>query len=121
MGSVLLEHPSSLQHETGAHPERPARMISIDRELSERDWLGFERIESPAVDRQVLTLVHPEPYVESIERFSAQGGGALDMDTPGSAGSFNAALHAAGGAVRMVELLLDGEASCGFSAHRPPG
>jgi acetoin utilization deacetylase AcuC-like enzyme len=38
-----------------------------------------------------------------------------------SAGSFEAALHAAGGAVRMVELLLDGDADSGFSAHRPPG
>ena len=35
--------------------------------------------------------------------------------------SFEAALHAAGGAVRMVDLLLDGEAPCAFSAHRPPG
>ena len=38
-----------------------------------------------------------------------------------SAGSFDAALHAAGGAVRMVEMLLDGEADRAFSAHRPPG
>ena len=38
-----------------------------------------------------------------------------------SPGSFEAALHAAGGAVRMVELLLDGDAPCAFSAHRPPG
>lgn len=121
MGSVFLEHPSSLQHETGAHPERPARITAIDRELSERGWLGFERIESPAVDLEVLTLVHPEAYVKSIERFSAQGGGALDLDTAGSAGSYTAALRAAGGAVRMVQLLLDGQASFGFSAHRPPG
>ena len=35
--------------------------------------------------------------------------------------SFEAALHAAGGAVRMVDLLLDGEASAAFSSHRPPG
>ncbi len=69
----------------------------------------------------MLNLVHPVAYVESIERFSAQGGGALDQDTQGSAGSYQAALHAAGGAVRMVELLLDGQAEFGFSAHRPPG
>ena len=42
-------------------------------------------------------------------------------DTVISPGSFEAALHAAGGAVRMVELLLDGEAAYAFSAHRPPG
>jgi acetoin utilization deacetylase AcuC-like enzyme len=56
-----------------------------------------------------------------IEELSASGGGALDLDTVASAGSFEAALHGAGGAVRMVEMLLDREADYGFSAHRPPG
>jgi acetoin utilization deacetylase AcuC-like enzyme len=35
--------------------------------------------------------------------------------------SFEAAVHAAGGAIALVELLLAGEASTGFSVHRPPG
>jgi acetoin utilization deacetylase AcuC-like enzyme len=121
MASVFLEHPSSLEHDTGGHPEQPARIVAIQRELEQRGWLGFERVSSPAVERELLTAVHPEPYVQSIERLSAGGGGALDLDTVASAGSFDAALHAAGGAVRMVELLLDGEAERGFSAHRPPG
>jgi acetoin utilization deacetylase AcuC-like enzyme len=56
-----------------------------------------------------------------IEDVSASGGGALDLDTVASAGSYDAALHAAGGAVRLVELLLGREAAYGFSMHRPPG
>ena len=47
--------------------------------------------------------------------------GLLDADTVVSERSFEAALRAAGGSVRMVELLLDGEASAAFSSHRPPG
>ncbi len=121
MGSVFLEHPSSYLHETGAHPEQPARISAIEEELAPRDWLGFERMSSPAVDRGLLTAVHPESYVASIEELAARGGGPLDWDTVISSGSFDAALHAAGGAVRMVELLLDGGAQWGFSAHRPPG
>jgi acetoin utilization deacetylase AcuC-like enzyme len=121
MASVFLEHPSSFEHDTGGHPEQPARIAAIGRELEGRGWLGFERVSSPAVAREVLTAVHPESYVESIEELSARGGGALDLDTVASAGSFNAALHAAGGAVRLVEMLLDGQADTGFSAHRPPG
>jgi acetoin utilization deacetylase AcuC-like enzyme len=78
-------------------------------------------VQSPAVDRAVLEAVHPSEYVESIERACASGGGFLDMDTVVSPDSFEAALHAAGGAVRMVELLLDGAAPYAFSAHRPPG
>src|SRR5438270_847076 len=121
MASVFLEHPSSLAHDTGGHPEQSARIGAIQRELDQRNWLGFERVRSPAVDREVLTAVHPESYVESIEAISSSGGGALDLDTVASAGSFEAAMHAAGGAVRMVEMLLDGDAEGAFSAHRPPG
>ena len=45
----------------------------------------------------------------------------MDVDTVVSERSFEAALYAVGGAVRMVDLLLDGEASVAFSSHRPPG
>jgi acetoin utilization deacetylase AcuC-like enzyme len=121
MPSVFLAHPSSLEHDTGSHPEQAARIAAIERELSQRGWLGFERAASPRVERKVLTAVHPTVYVSTIEDVSAAGGGALDLDTLASAGSFDAALHAAGGAVRLVEMLLDGEADYGFSAHRPPG
>jgi acetoin utilization deacetylase AcuC-like enzyme len=118
---VWLEHPSSLRHETGGHPERPARLVAIERELSARDWLGFERVSSSPVERAVLEAVHPAAYVDSIERICASGGGFLDVDTVVSADSFEAALHAAGGAVQMVDLLLDQATPCAFSAHRPPG
>jgi acetoin utilization deacetylase AcuC-like enzyme len=121
MTAVFLEHPSSLQHETGPHPEQPARIAAIARELERRGWLGFERMTSPEVDRSTLTSVHPESYVSAIERFCEAGGGNVDLDTVASRGSFEAALHSAGGAVRMAELLLGGEASVGFSCHRPPG
>jgi len=122
MAGAFLEHPSSLEHDTGAHhPEQAARITAIQRELADRDWLGFRRVSSPPVERELLYRVHPREHVESIERLSAAGGGAIDLDTAASAGSFQAALHAAGGAVRMVEMLLDGEVDCAFSAHRPPG
>jgi acetoin utilization deacetylase AcuC-like enzyme len=121
MTSVFLEHPSSLQHETGRHPEQPARISAIQRECGERGWLGFERVESPPVDLDLLVQVHPQAHVDTIREVAARGGGALDLDTVMSQGSYEAALHAAGGAVRLVELLLSGQASYGFSAHRPPG
>jgi acetoin utilization deacetylase AcuC-like enzyme len=118
---VFLEHPSSLAHDTGRHPEQPARLVAIERELSARDWLGFERVSSPAVERPVLNAVHPDTYIDMIEQAAARGGAQLDPDTVVSEGSFEAALHAAGGAVALVDRLLDGSAPSGFSAHRPPG
>jgi acetoin utilization deacetylase AcuC-like enzyme len=46
---------------------------------------------------------------------------AFDLDTPTSSGSWEAAVHAAGGACAMVEALLGGEVPVAFSALRPPG
>jgi acetoin utilization deacetylase AcuC-like enzyme len=118
---VFLAHPSSLAHDTGPHPECPERIVAIERELEHRGWLGFRRVESPPVERSKLTAVHPESYVAAIESVALRGGGYLDLDTVLSAGSFEAALHGAGGAVALVDALLDGDAPTGFSAHRPPG
>jgi acetoin utilization deacetylase AcuC-like enzyme len=118
---VFLSHPSSLRHETGAHPEQPARIVAIERELERQGWLGYERVTSPSADRAQLARVHPESHIASIERIAARGGGFIDLDTVASEGSFEAALHAAGGAVALADMLLDGDAPCGFSSHRPPG
>jgi acetoin utilization deacetylase AcuC-like enzyme len=118
---VFLSHSSSLAHDTGPHPEQAARITAIERELSEREWLGYQRIASPAVERAVLEAVHPASYIDAIESAAGLGGAQLDPDTVVSEGSFNAALHAAGGAVELVGLLLDGVTPTGFSCHRPPG
>jgi acetoin utilization deacetylase AcuC-like enzyme len=118
---LVLRHPSSVLHDTGAHPERAARVSAIERELGARDWLGWEVRESPAAARDVVEAVHPAAYVESIERFCAAGGGNLDADTVASPESFDAALHAAGGAAEIVDVLLEGRAPVAASLHRPPG
>jgi len=122
-GRVLLRHPSSLEHDTGAHPESPRRIAAIERALSERDWLGWDVRLSPAAARAAIEAVHPPAHVERIEALAERGGGMIDMDTIVSAGSFDAALHAAGGAVAMVDALLGGadRALAAASLHRPPG
>ncbi len=117
---VFLSHPSSLEHDTGAHPESPRRLVAIEQELEQVGWLGLRRVQSPAAEPEMLTRVHSEDHVVRVQA-AAEHGGALDLDTVVSAGSFTAALHAAGGAAAMVDLLLDGEAAWGFSSHRPPG
>jgi acetoin utilization deacetylase AcuC-like enzyme len=121
MAGVFLEHPSSLEHDTGSHPEHASRISAIERALSAHDWFGYERVLSPAADRAQLAAVHSESHIDAIERICAQGGGAIDLDTVASPGSCLAARHAAGGAVRLVELLLDATFEVGFSVHRPPG
>jgi len=120
--AVYVRHPSSLEHDTGMHPERAERIPAIERELERRGWPGLRRLEAPAVDPDALRAVHPDRYVRWIQELSERGGRAIDPDTVTSAGSYRAALHAAGGATAMVDLLLeDGGPRAGFCGLRPPG
>jgi len=118
---LYLHHPSSLEHDTGGHPECPERITAVERELERRGWLGLKRVLAPQADREAIEAVHPPEYVEAIAQVCARGGGMLDMDTVASARSFDAALHSAGGAVTAVSSLLGREADVAFSGLRPPG
>jgi acetoin utilization deacetylase AcuC-like enzyme len=120
IAGLYLRHPSSLQHDTGGHPESARRLTAIERAMSERDWLGLELVEAPAATREQLERVHSAAHVDEIEAIAARGGGMIDLDTVASAGSWEAALHSAGGAVHATERLLadGGFAFCGL---RPPG
>jgi len=121
-GPVLFHHPSSLTHDTGPHhPEAHERITAIERALAAQGWLGFERRLSPRATREQLLAVHPASHIDAIGRLAAVGGGAVDPDTVMSEGSWEAALHSAGGAVAMVDALMSGETRIGASLHRPPG
>ena len=109
---------------------RPAPGVAAtdrgDRARAERARLA--RVGRAAVRSRrrasAIEAVHPARHVERIEALSARGGGMIDMDTIVSEGSFVAALHAAGGAVELVEALLGAE-RCGRGrdaapAARPP-
>ena len=104
---VLFSHPSSLDHDTGwGHPERPDRIRAIEAELAaHRPGSGWERRESPPAELDWLLRVHPRSHVDAVRETSARAG-AFDLDTPTSEGSWEAALHAAGGACALVEALL---------------
>jgi acetoin utilization deacetylase AcuC-like enzyme len=119
---VFLEHPSSLEHDTGGDPESVERLLVMREELDAHAHFGYERITSPAVERDVLERVHSAEHIDSLAAFAMAGGGRLDADTVMSPGSYIAALHAVGGAVELVRRLVEGgPGQVGFSAHRPPG
>ncbi|MEP6953129.1 MAG: histone deacetylase [Solirubrobacteraceae bacterium] len=119
--TVLWRHDAAREHDTGAHPERIARIVAAEGALAARDWLGFEVRDSPGVDDDALLAVHSQRLVNGLQELSAAGGGAIDGDTVTSEGSFRAARHGAGGAQALVDELLGGEARVGASLHRPPG
>jgi acetoin utilization deacetylase AcuC-like enzyme len=115
-----VRHPSSFKHDTGGHPENASRLTAIEEAMSAVDWLGLELVEAPAATREQLRRVHTEAHVDTIEAYAARGGGMIDLDTVTSAGSWEAALHSAGGAVHAVERLMK-EGGFAFCGLRPPG
>jgi len=118
---LYLAHPSSLEHDTGPHPENAGRLRAIEAALEDAGWLGLRRVEAPAATEEQLRRVHSDEHIRAIEEISAGGGGMIDMDTVASERSFEAALHAAGGAAHAAELLLAGDDRFAFCGLRPPG
>ena len=120
MAPLYLRHQSSLEHDTGLHPERPDRIRALEAALAERDWLDWEVRDAPrASDRQLLA-VHTADHLERV-RGACERSKPLDPDTPVVPASWDAALHAAGGACALVDALLGDGAPTGFAALRPPG
>jgi acetoin utilization deacetylase AcuC-like enzyme len=123
--ALYFSHPACLEHDprvhSPAHPDTPERLITLERALAERDWLGWQRREAPPASEAQLELVHSARHVRAIAELCAAGGGAIDPDTFVGEASFRAALHAAGGASAMTAALLAGEAPVGFCGVRPSG
>jgi acetoin utilization deacetylase AcuC-like enzyme len=118
---LYVHHPSSYDHDTGAHPENAGRLRAIEAELEASGWLGLDQREAPAATREQLLRVHSLDYLRATEALCVKGGGMLDADTIASQWSWDAALHAAGGAAWAAEALLGGEDRFAICALRPPG
>ncbi len=120
MSTALLSHSDCLNHEVPRdHPERPGRLRAILRALEGHDLL---REDAPlASDAQILR-VHPQAYLDALTRAAPQDGfAAIDGDTWLSPGTIRAARRSVGGAIRAVDMVMDGTAQNAFVATRPPG
>lgn len=122
--TLLIGHPSFLEHDTGDfHPERPDRLRAVTAALADEEFSGLARLVAPAATIEQLTRVHPQNYVDAILGIRPPEGELVhvDGDTVMSAGSANAARHAAGAVIAAVDGVLKGRASTAFAAVRPPG
>ena len=119
---ILFRHPSSLEHDTGSViPSGRRGSGAIEAELAERDWLGCERASRrpPRRSSSCSGCIHASTWTRCAS--SARRGGAFDLDTPLSPGSWDAALHAAGGACALVESLLGGASASASARCARPG
>ncbi len=124
MSTALFTHPACLEHDPGEwHPECPARLRAVLAALEDETFTPLLREVAPAATREQLMLAHPPGYIDAILATRPEAGEtiALDADTIMSAGSAQAALHAAGGAMAGVDAVMAGWARTAFVAVRPPG
>ena len=110
-----------MAHDVRGHPERPARIVALEAEMERHGWFGWDRQEAPRATRDQLLRVHSPRHVDFIADLSARGGGMIDLDTSAVAGTYEAALRSAGGAVALVDSMLRDGDRCGVTAQRPPG
>ena len=112
-GSVLdaVDHPSS------------ARIIKRIHALLTGSGLSAQLtpITSRAATIDEVAAFHAPEYIGRLEALSAQGHGEAGEGTPVSAGSFEAALLAAGSTIAATKAVLDGEMHGAFVLARPPG
>src|SRR5579859_4813946 len=133
-----------LLHDTGAEsvvrmrggsfetsPEGHPSSISITRRIKEfLDGSGLTAMMHPVAARAAtddeLAVYHTRAYIDGV-RSHVQGGpmqgawGEIESDTSLSAGSFEAAIYAAGGAMNGVGAILQGEVRNAYALLRPPG
>ena len=118
----FFRHPSSLEHDTGfGHPERADRIRAIEGELDSRDWLGWERVEAPAADREQLLRIHPASTWRRCAARSERGERVRPghADEPGLVRCRADARRAA--RARSRRRCSTGGERTGFSCLRPPG
>jgi len=115
----VIYHPDYLKHDTGRHPESPKRLIAIMNLLDRKGFFENHSLVTPEPAHiSIIGTVHNAGHIKNVEEH-CRTGTPLDLDTVVSTESFNAALLAAGGAVRSVDEIIEGGMS--FALVRPPG
>lgn len=120
--TLLYYDPIFMEHQTGDHPERSARLLAVVRHLS---FVGLDslctRPHWDAASSERLAYVHTNDYVTAVRRFADSGGGYLDADTVVSRKSDDVARMAAGAVCDAVERVVRGDDLTAFCLVRPPG
>lgn len=111
-----------MEHEMGkGHPECPERLAAIYEMLDSE--MGGLLLGVPAREakREELAYIHSESYIDTIASTHGVEATYLDADTQTSAGSYKAALLAAGGLLKAVSMVNSGTLNNAFALVRPPG
>jgi len=117
----IIYHPDYLKHDTGLHPERKERLVSIIAHLEETGLMEqLDLIEPRYADPNEIQYIHTPEYIKKVKRYSELEI-SLDPETILRKDSYSVALLAAGGAITAVDAVLADRAESTFALVRPPG
>src|SRR5262245_29172332 len=120
--TLLYYDDRFLDHDTGAHPERPARLTQTVAHLEREALLArCKRAICKPVSAERLARVHRPEYAAELEAFAKQGGGRIEVDTVLSSASYDVGLLAAGAVADAVDRVVRGEEHSALCLVRPPG
>jgi acetoin utilization deacetylase AcuC-like enzyme len=121
-GSGAGPRPAGGLIEPGEHGESPGPKRRLRNLLDVSGILDeLVPIRPREATPEELTRFHTRAYVDHIKTLSDAGGGDAGENTPFSGGAFEIAALSAGGCLRAVEAVVDGEVDNAYALVRPPG
>lgn len=124
MTTALYTHNDCLLHTMeDSHPECPERITeTLSALMASGLYEQLAHREAPLLDRDILSLAHSTEYIQRVfESSPKEGLEELDEDATMNPYTLNAALRAAGAAVKAVDAVMAGEVKNAFCLTRPPG
>ena len=119
----VVQDPRYADHCPGPdHPDCPERQTVLHDMLNDPDMRGhFDQIRPRNAEKEELLRVHSAKYIRKLENTQGKAFTYLGPDTQASQFSYDAALLAAGGLCRAIELVHAGKLNNAFAMVRPPG
>ena len=119
----IVRDESYIDHRPGDfHPESHRRLETVYEMLEDPDMSGkYVNVPVREATEEELLYIHSKDYINLVASTAGKPYGYLDGDTQTSAGSYLAALRAAGGLCNAVEMVIKGELDNAFGLVRPPG
>lgn len=120
--TLLYTDDIFLRHETGRHPERPARLVAVRSRLERAGLVARCKPGTivPLTPEEVART-HEPGVIDIARRLCEAGGGVLESDTICSPASYQVALAAAGAGASAVDAVLEDQDRTALCLVRPPG
>ncbi|MBW1797577.1 MAG: histone deacetylase, partial [Deltaproteobacteria bacterium] len=113
----IVKDERYMNHRPGSyHPESHQRLEVIYDMLNDSDMSGqFHEVPVRRAKREEILLIHSPQYVDMVAATEGKASQSLDPDTSTSAGSYEAALLAAGGLCQAISMVIEGELNNAFA------